>query len=485
MVNLRIISKIIGQLLLLEGTLMLACVAMALAWGEDDALAFLVATALTVAGGMAFKYFGRSAGNNLSLRDAYMVVAATWVVFCLFGMVPLLVGGYVPGVADAYFETMSGFSTTGATVIADVEQLPRAMLFWRSLTHWIGGLGIVFFTIAVLPSLVGGSVKVFAAEATGPVRTKMHPRLSTSAKWILTVYVALSAACAAALWASGMEWFDAVCYAMSIAATGGFANHNGSIGHYGSPTIEYVAALFQFLSGINYTMIYMATLKGRPGVLVRSSELRFYAAITLLSTCFVAVVLFAQSGYGVEKALRSALFQVTSTLTTTGMSADNASLWPPVTWLVLAFCMFTGGCAGSTSGGFKCARVAMLFKSLSNELLRLVHPNAVLPVKMDGRSVPTAHLAALLAFLAAFLCVWLLSAVLFLLAGLCGSDAMSLPLSCMSNAGQAIGGGIGFTGTWATLPSVAKWLCSMLMLLGRLEIMSVLVLFTCGFWKDN
>ena len=247
MINFRIISKILGSLLFIEGFFMACCLAMAFSFHEDDELAFMTSTILTFGGAFIFLFFGHEAENSLSRRDAYVVVTLTWVVFSFFGMFPFLIHGSLNNITDAYFETMSGFTTTGATIIDDVESLPHGLLFWRSLMQWIGGLGIVFFTVALLPQLVGGSVKVFAAEATGPMRSKMHPRLSTTAKWIWSIYVLLTIACALSFWLAGMNWFDATNYSMSTTATGGFSTHNGTI-FLASPLIEYLAILFQFLA---------------------------------------------------------------------------------------------------------------------------------------------------------------------------------------------------------------------------------------------
>lgn len=222
MVNFRIVSKIIGQLLFLESAFMLFSLAVAFYYNEDDIMAFLISMIATVGSGLIFRYFGRNSTNNMSRRDAYFVVTSTWIIFSVFGMLPYIVGGYITNLADAYFETMSGFTTTGATILDSVEYLPHGILFWRSLTQWIGGLGIVFFTIAILPSMVGGNVKVFAAEATGPIRSKMHPRLSTNAKWIWSIYLALTVGCILSYMAAGMGVFDSFTYSMSTTATGGF-----------------------------------------------------------------------------------------------------------------------------------------------------------------------------------------------------------------------------------------------------------------------
>lgn len=485
MVNFGIVSKIIGQLLFLEGAMMLVCLVMAMCYSEDDVMAFALSMVVTVCGAVVFKYFGRNAGNELNRREAYLVVALIWVIFCAFGMLPLLISGYVPSVSDAYFETMSGFTTTGATIIDDVECLPHTILFWRSLTHWIGGLGIVFFTIAILPSIVGGSVKVFAAESTGPMKSKMHPRLSTDAKWIWMVYIALTAACALLFNVAGMELFDSVCYSMSITGTGGFATHNNSIAHYGSDAIEYIATLFQFLAGMNFTLIYVVLFKGQVSKLLRNSEFKLYCWVIAVSTAIIMYFLVARGGYGLEKAFRCALFQVVTFITTTGMFSDNAGLWPHFTWIVLGFCMFIGSCAGSTSGGFKCIRGVMVLKIIRNEFRQILHPNAVLPVKINGQNIPTDKVPSLLAFFVSYILICLVASMVIILSGVDDTNSITIALSSISNVGPALGNTIGPTMSWSSLPDGVKWLCSLLMLIGRLEIMTVLVLFSRSFWKES
>lgn len=265
MINFKIIYKILGSLLFLEAIMMLACLGVALYYGEEDTFAFLVSVLVTVLSGIILGYKGRNADNIMSRRDSYLIVTLTWTVFSLFGTIPFMVGGYLHSFTDAYFETMSGFTTTGATIIDDVEILPHGILFWRSLTHWIGGLGIVFFTIAVLPQVVGGSTKVFAAEATGPIKSKLSPRLSTSAKWIWLVYLFITFGCMAGFMLFGMNWFEGINYAMSTAATGGYSIYNDSIEHFHSPGMEYTATFFCFISGVNFTLFYCAVAKKRYG----------------------------------------------------------------------------------------------------------------------------------------------------------------------------------------------------------------------------
>lgn len=484
MINWKIISKILGSLLFIEAFFMALCLVMTLIYGETDMLVFIISTAVTASGASLFRYMGHDAENSLNRRDAYVVVTLTWVVFSAFGMLPFLIQGTPGNIADAYFETMSGFTTTGATVIDDVESLSHGLLFWRSLMQWIGGLGIVFFTVALLPSLVGGSVKVFAAEATGPIRSKMHPRLSTSAKWIWSIYGLLTLACGLSFWACGMDWFDATNYSMTTTATGGFSTHNGSV-FLASPTIEYLAILFQFLAGINFTMLYMCFFKFKFNMIARNSEFKLYVLTILLATACIMGLLMTQMGYDLEEALRSALFQVVSFITTTGLSNTDAGMWPPLTWAILGLLMFMGACAGSTTGGFKSIRMLMLLRVLRNEFHHILHPNAVLPVRIGEQTVSQSRLVTLLAFFTLYVCMLLLTTLIMVLSGVDATNSITIAFSLISNVGAGLDTNIGPQMSWADLGDGTKWLCSFLMLVGRLEIMAVLVLFTRGFWKRN
>ena len=486
MLNYRLIYKILGSLQFLLGSLLLGCCCIALYYGEDDLMPFLISAILTICAGLVLKYWGRDADNNLSRRDSYLLVTVTWIIFSTFGMLPFIISGYIPNLTDAFFETMSGFTTTGATILDDIEWLPHATLFWRTQTQWIGGLGIVFFTIAILPSMVGsGSVKVFAAEATGPLRSKMHPRLSTMAKWIWTIYLSLTVACIISYWAAGMGVFDSINYAMTTTATGGFSTHNDSAAFFQSPTIEYLAILFQFLAGINFMMLYVSVFRLRPGSLFKSSEFKMYITLILVASLWIGYLLMTRNGYGLERAVRSSLFQVVSFITTTGLFNDDAAMWPHITWVILGCLMFVGACSGSTTGGFKCVRLVMVVKVLRNEFHKLLHPNAVFPVKINGAPVPRSQLSTLLAFFAIFTLMVLLTATLMIASDIDNTNAITIALSCISNVGPSLGTQIGPEMSWSELPVHVKWLCSFLMLAGRLEIMSVLVLFTRGFWKDN
>lgn len=461
------------------------CVGIAFSYEEDDTLAFLLSMLITFGSAFSFLMIGRKSENTLNRHDAYVVVTAVWVIFSFFGMLPFLIHGCIPNVTDAFFETISGFTTTGASILDDVEVLPHGILFWRSLTQWIGGLGIVFFTIAILPSLVGGSVKVFAAEATGPIKAKMHPRLSTTAKWIWSIYLLLTICCGLAFWAVGMEWFDALNYSMTTTATGGFSIHNNSLAFFQDAKVDYIAILFQFLSGINFTLLYMSIFKGRLGLLFKNSEFKLYICLVAMATASITLILMSEVGYGLDHAFRSGLFQVVSFMTTTGIFNDDVARWPHITWIILGSVMFIGACAGSTSGGFKCIRAVMTLKTLRNNFRQSLHPNAVLPVKINGQSVPQSRIVSLFAFFTLFMFMILVTAAIMIVSGIDTINSIVIALSCVSNIGPSLDNDIGACITWSGMPEYIKWTLSLLMLMGRLEILTVLVLFTRSFWKEN
>ena len=487
MINYKIILRVLGSLLYGEAVTMLVCMAVALCYQEDDILLFASSAIITVFAGAVLKFWGRKAENRLSRRDAYLLVSLVWIIYSLFATLPFLLGGYLHSFTDAYFEAMSGFTTTGATIIDDVEVLPHGILTWRSLTQWVGGLGIVFTVIALIPSVAGGSgsIRVFGAESTGPIKTKLQPKLSTSVRFIWLVYLALSVACFLSYKVFGMDWFDAANFTMSSVATGGFSTYNDSTEYFHSPSLEYVTTFFCFLSGTNFTLLYLTIFKRKWKSMFKDSEFRFYIIIVLLATVFIMCELIFRNHYALEHAFRSAIFQVVSFITTTGLFNDNAGVWPHVTWVVLAVCMFFGACSGSTTGGLKCVRCVMILKVLKNELMQRLHPNAVLPLKISGTNIPDKQRVSLLAFVTAYLLLFFIFAFVIIASGVDNTNAITICLSCLSNVGPTLGTEIGPTMSWSQLPAFIKWFCSFMMLVGRLEIFTVIVVLTPEFWRKN
>ena len=343
----------------------------------------------------------------------------------------------------------------------------------------------MFFTVALLPSLVGGSTKVFAAEATGPIKTKLHPKLSMSARWIWIVYLFITFGCMACYMTFGMDWYQGVNYAMSSAATGGFSIHNNSTEFFNSPALEYTTTFFCFLSGVNFTLLYAIATKFKFKQFWQNTELRFYLYIVLGFTLFIMLELIYKNGYGIERAFRCGIFQVVSFITTTGLYNDDAGQWPHVTWVVLSICMFIGACSGSTSGGFKAIRAVMVAKVVRNEFTQRLHPKAVLPLKINGQNIPNAQRVSLLAFLTAYLLLLLLMAFIMIAMGIDNTNSITICLSCLGNVGPTLGVEIGPTMSWSVLPDFAKWMCSIMMLIGRLEIFTVLIILTPSFWTRN
>lgn len=513
MFNNKLIAKVLGSLLVLEAAFMLLCVITALIYHNSDVPPFTISFLITLGIGSAMVRMGRDAPTVMTRRDSYAVVTLTWITFSIFGSLPYLFGGFfgtagiwdVKGqlsiTTDAFFETMSGFTTTGASMLNDVEaQLDthHAMLIWRSLSQWIGGLGIVFFTIAILPSMVGNSMKVFSAEATGPIRSKMHPRLSATAMRIWWVYIILTVGCGICYALAGMDAFSAVNYAMTTTATGGFSIHNDSIGHFHSPSIEYIAIIFQFLSGINFSMLFMVLAKRKLSSwrefkrsekskwsdFLSNEETRFYIVMVLACSAVITIILMFSNGYQVELAIRKSVFQVVSMMTTTGIFCDHVGSWPHVTWMILAILMFIGACSGSTTGGFKSSRALMIIKVIRNEFIHMMHPRAVLPVKLNGKAIPSHMVNSLLASFAIYILTCLGTMALMMAIDINITNSAVISLSCVNNVGLPLNE-LGPDMTWSGLPIWTKWVCTVLMLLGRLEIFNVLILFTPPYWEDN
>lgn len=470
------------MLLFIEATFLLTSLAVALFYHEENLNTYIYSLAAMVGTGAVLTYVGRGKERNISRKDGYIVVTLCWIIFSIFGSVPYYLSGYLPSVTDAFFETMSGFSTTGATVLDDIEALPHSLLFWRAMTHWVGGLGIVFFTVAVFPVFGLGDINLFAAESVGPMRAKLHPRISVAARWILTIYIGLTLIATVSFYFAGMGKFDALCHAMSTVSTGGFSTKQASIATYNSPLIEYVVTLFMFLGGVNLSLLYLFLFKARFGELFRDSEFRVYCGSVALFTIVIAAGLFFSTSMGVEESFRTSLFQVVSIQTTTGFATSNYVLWQPILWLMISAVMFLGACSGSTSGAMKCVRISILGRVMFNEFKRILHPNAVIPVRMSGKIVPSSVQSAILAYTVIYVATVVVGVFVNMTFGLDFLDAYGLSVTSVGNVGPALGH-YGPMDSLSTLPATIKWFCSFQMLVGRLEFFAVLLLLMPAFWK--
>ena len=483
MINFKTIIRIIGILLLLETTMFLVCSGVSFYYRESDMLDFWKAGGITAGVGLLLAFLGKGGERQLTRRDGYVLVSFAWVVFSLFGMLPFYIGGYIPDITNAFFETMSGFSSTGATILNNIESLPHGILFWRSMTQWIGGLGIIMFTIAVLPIFGISGLQVFAAEASGPTHDKVHPRIGITAKWIWSIYAGITALLVGLLMLGGMDWFDSICHAFATTGTGGFSTKQASVAHYNSPYIEYVISIFMFISGINFTLLLLFVNR-KFKKFISNAELKFYFGSVVLFTAIIALVLYYTSRMEMEESFRKSLFQVISLQTSTGFATDDYMKWTPVLWGLFTIIMLMGACAGSTTGGLKCIRMVILTKVSRNEFKHILHPNAVLPIRINKQVIPPSIVSTVLAFCFIYLIIIIVSTLLMMAMGVGTAESLGCVISSIGNMGP----GLGETGpaySWNALPDVAKWLLSFLMLLGRLELFTVLLLFTPDFWKRN
>lgn len=461
----------------------LICSGVSYYYNDEALLDFWKSAGITAGAGLLMVAAGRNGNRQLTRRDSYVLVSLAWVIFSFFGMLPFYISGYIPDVTNAFFETMSGFTSTGATILDNIESLPHGLLFWRSMTQWIGGLGIIMFTIAILPIFGINGIQVFVAETSGPTHDKVHPRIGVTAKWIWSIYTGITAVLVALLMLGGMDWFDSVCHAFATTGTGGFSTKQASVEYYNSPYIEYVISIFMFISGINFTLLLLvANRKFKKAV--GNAELKWYFWSVVCFTGIIAAILYRTSPMDMEEAFRKSLFQVISLHTSTGFATDDYMLWTPVLWGLLTIVMIIGACAGSTTGGLKCIRMVILAKVSRNEFKHILHPNAVLPVRANKQVVSPSVISTVLAFCFLYFVLIIVGILLMMGMGIGLVESIGCVISSIGNMGP----GLGETGpaySWNALPDAAKWLLSFLMLLGRLELFTVLLLFTPEFWKRN
>lgn len=486
MLNLRFIVKMLGSMFLLETCFMLPAAGVAFIYGEGDLHPLLISCAILFLAGLLFFLPGRRASEQAAgSREGMLIVALTWALLSLFGMLPFYLGGYVENAADAYFETMSGFTTTGASVLTDIEALPHGILFWRSLTQWQGGIGVVVFTVALLPLFGGGASQMFEAETsgTGISHERFRPRVTQVAKRLSGVYLLLTFLLGFLLWLGPMDVFDALNHAFSTVSTGGYSTKNTSVGFWHSAYVEYLVMLFMFLGSINMTLHYFL-LKGNFGKLFSDEELRWFVFIILLFVCITMGWLFFNGWEtSVERAFRRAAFHVVSLISSSGFMTEDYLPWGSFFWVLALILMFSGGCAGSTSGGLKVGRFVIIHKNLSNVFLKQMHPNAVLPVRMNGHAVSADKVYRCLAFAFVYLFLILTGILALTLDGVAFDEAVGAAVSCIGNIGPGLGEQ-GPAGNYASMTALSKWTLAFLMMAGRLELFTVLTLFLPGFWKQ-
>lgn len=481
MINFRFITNIIGKLLFVESAFLMLCIIIALIYGENDVMAFVYSSLLTLAAGSLMTFTVKVKDRVLAKKDGYFIVTCTWVIFTIFGCLPYLFGGTIPSVPDAIFETMSGFTTTGSSVLNNIDSLPHATLFWRSLTQWMGGMGIIVLLLAILPGLGIEGRDLFVAEVPGPTHDKFSATFTSTARRMWYLYITLTAAETLFLLLGNMSLFDAICHSFTTMATGGYSTKQDSIAYWDSAYIQYVIIVFMFIAGTNFGLIYIA-LNGKVRKLFHDEEFKLYFFITIIASVIIASVLFVKGYDDLELSIREALFQVVSIITTTGYATADYLLWPPLLGVIIFVLLFVGASAGSTSGGLKCIRLNLLFKNSFIEMKRIIHPNGVINVKYNGKSIHPNIMTGVMGFFILYIFIFGISSVIMSLFTDDIATACSAVITSMSNVGPGFGE-IGPMDNFSNLNDFAKIFLSILMMVGRLEVFTVLVLFSRAFWK--
>jgi trk system potassium uptake protein TrkH len=517
-INFKIISNLIGMLMLINSIFMVVSVIVSLIYRESIYLPLLIASIITAVVG-SICYFGtKNSPKKVTKRDGYLIVAAGWIFLILSGSLPYFLS--IPylssftlvennfSATNIFFETIAGYTTTGATIFDNVEALPNGLLMWRSLTQWIGGMGIIVLTIAILPLLGIGGMQLFVVEAPVISADKIHPRITDTAKRLWVVYVILTFLQILCLSLAGMEFFDAINHSLTTLSSGGFSTKNDSTSFWNEiPAIQYIIMIFMFLSGVNFVLNHFL-LKGEWRKLIKNEEFRWYLGLIVsISLMIGMVILFFANPlhnsipkaslnadglhYGIEESIRSAFFQVISVITTTGFTSADYTSWTPFVSMIFFSLLFVGGSAGSTSGGVKIIRHVILLKNSILEFKRLIHPNAIIPVRYNRKSLTQNIVYNILAFFVMYMFIWVASSIILALIneGLNPGyeefiSAMSLSASSLGNIGTGLGN-YGPTDTMASLTPISKWFCAFLMILGRLELFAIIILFTPYLWKSN
>ena len=486
MFNFRVIFNILSLLIAINGLAILTAIPFSLYYQEQDVYAIGISGGGLIILGLLGWFFTRKFANKeLRKRDGYLVVTLGWLFMAALGAIPYVISGAIPSYGDAFFETMSGYTTTGASILGDqIEALPKGLHFWRAMTHWIGGMGIIVLTIAILPLLGIGGMQLYAAEVPGPTPDKLTPRIKETAKRLWIIYVSLTVAECILLMLGGMNFFDGICHAMSTLSTGGFSTKQASMGAF-SAFHQYVVIIFMFIAGTNFSLTYFL-FKGKAKRLWANEEFRLYLWFCLAVTVVVTAVTWFRLDIGMEEAFRNASFQVVSIVTTTGFGTADYTAWGPLMMVLFFMLMFNGACAGSTSGGMKMIRFLVLYKNSYYELKRQIHPKAILPVRFNKRAIPQDVVSKMLSFFIIFMLLFVAGTFIMAMLGLDFMTAMGSVAATLGNIGPGIGKvGPGDSMNFAQIPMAGKWILSFFMLLGRLELFTVLMLFTPFFWRES
>ena len=463
---------------------MLSCIPFSLVYDFSQELHwdFLLCGAITIFSGFFMRWFTKKHKNSeIKKRDGYLIVVGGWLFMTLFGSLPYLISGSIPDLTNAFFETMSGFTTTGSTILDDIESLPKSILFWRSMTQWIGGMGIIVLTIAILPLLGIGGMELFIAEAPGPTKDKIHPRIKETAKRLWIIYFGLTMLETIILMVIGLDFFDAVNHSLTTTSTGGFSTKQASIAAFQNPWVEAVIVIFMLLAGTNFTLIYFG-LKMRFNKILKNDEFKWYVTSIFLVVITLTIYHSFSNEITLLKSFREICFQVVSIITTTGYSTADYTIWGSFMSFIFFLFLFSGASAGSTSGGIKIVRIILLIKNGLLEFKRRLHPKAVIPVILNGSSISNQVTYNLLAFIFLYLFVFAIGSIFLAALGIDIITSISAVASAVGNVGPGIGK-VGPSFSFNDIPNIGKWILSLLMLMGRLELFTVCLLFTPYFWK--
>lgn len=480
--NYSIVLRVLGNILIVESMLMTPSLFIAMYSGGPDKIPFLITIFITGLLGLLLSRIDRK-DDNIGAKEGLTIVALGWIVISILGAFPLYLAGSTPTYIDALFEIVSGFTTTGSTVISDVESLPLGILFWRSFTHWIGGMGILVFTLALLPTLGIGGFQILKAESPGPVTSKIAPRIKDTAKILYTTYIGITLLEVILLKFGGMSLFESFFYTFATVGTGGFATKNTSVGWYNSTYIYLVIGFFMLFSGVNFSMYY-AMFKGKWKEIFKNEELRLYLIIIIVSISAITLNLYFTDYHTIFDSIKHSFFQVISIITTTGFSSTDFDLWPSFSKGILFLLMFIGGSAGSTAGGMKVIRILVVLKLIKRNILKIFHPRAVIPVKINKKVLPTETIEGINSFLGLYIILFVLSTIIVSLEGVDLVTASSTVAATLGNIGPGFGG-VGATQTFGAYSGITKLFLSLLMLLGRLELFTIIALLVPRNWRKE
>lgn len=477
-----IIVSVLGLLLLVEAGLMIPALLVSYYHSGNDTMAFVWSILITALVGFIFYRFFESK-KVLRAKEGLTIVALGWVLVSVFGSLPFILSGSIPSIVDAFFETVSGFTTTGASILTDVEILPKGILFWRSFTHWIGGMGILVFTIALIPKLGGGSFQIFKVESPGPRPDRIVPKVSDTAKVLYTTYLAITLTQIVFLLFGGMSLFDSTLHTFGTVGTGGFGIKNDSVGAYDSHYIHMVIGTFMILAGVNFSLYY-SLFKGKWKEVIKDQELRLYIGIIITAILLITLNINQALYENIWIAMRDAFFQVASIITTTGYSTVDFNQWPEFSQMIIFALMFMGGSAGSTAGGIKMVRVLVIFKQIKREIAKIFHPRAVIPIKIGNKVVSDETVSSIFSFLGIYIMIFIIGSILLSLEGFGFETSVTATISALSNIGPGLAL-VGPAESYSIFSNAGKLLLSFLMLLGRLEFFTIIALLAPSTWKKE